>query len=171
MKTIVLLIFGLLLLKEQSFCQDKDTLIGKVISINNPCPEYPCLPGGVLALKKDGISYILTINHLWNVDTFNVDGRFISVDDSMQVIGVIYEKVDINNKTYYELEIEKAFFFDITKVVDYESLIITIFPNPTAGCLIIQNTDESVSSIHLIDLEGKMIFCKENINSSNIVID
>ena len=154
-----------------SFCQDNDTIIGKVVSINNPCTTDPCLPGGVIALQTDSISYILTINHKWNIDSFNVDGRYINIDDSVQVIGIIYEKVDLKDKIYYEIEIEDVFFFDITTIENNKTSKIEIFPNPTNGNIFIKNAGGDISSIRLIDLKGKTIIYVEDISSPLIEIE
>ena len=168
-KQVLLILFFVLI--GQTFCQEKDTIIGKVVSINNPCTTEPCLPGGVIALRTDSISYILTSNHQWNIDSINFNGRYIKIDDSIQVIGIIYKKVDLKNKTYYELEIDEVFFFNITTIEDYKTSKIEIFPNPTKGTIIIKNMGGDISSIRLIDLGGKTIVYKENILSPLTKID
>lgn len=152
-------------------CQENDTIIGKVISMDNPCTTEPCLPGGVIALQTDSISYILTVNHLWNIDSFEFEGRYINIGDSIQVIGVIYEKVDLKDDVYYEIDIENVFFFDITAVINEKLYVIEIFPNPSEGIVKIKNTDEQISSICIVDLNGKKIIDVNNISSSFIEIN
>jgi hypothetical protein len=154
-----------------SFCQENDSIIGKVVSIDNPCTTEPCLPCGVIALQTDSISYILTINHIWNIDSFAINGRYIGVDDSIKVIGIIYEKVDLKDEVYYELEIQDVFFFDITAIEKNKTSRIEIFPNPTNGIVKIKNTDNQISSICLIDLNSKEIANVNGISSPIVEID
>jgi len=159
------------LLMGQTFCNGTDTLTGKVVSINNPCTTDPCLPGGVIALQTDSISYILTINHEWNIDSFNVDGRYIKIDDSIQVIGIIYEKVDLKDKIYYEIEIEEVFFFDITTIENNKTSKIEIFPNPSDGIIKITAQEKRIVKITIINMEGKLIFSSKYPYSESVYIE
>jgi len=119
-KQILLLILSFVTIG-YSFCQDNDTIIGKVVSINNPCTTEPCLPGAVTALQTDSLAYILTTNHNWNIDSINVDGRYIKMDDSIRVIGIIYKNVDLKDRLYYEIEIEEVSFLYISTTKNNET--------------------------------------------------
>ena len=86
---------------------ERDTYIGKIVSISNPCQTKPCLPGIVLGLETTSNNYVLTTNSkwIWSNSLIVEDIEYFD-DDEVEITGKTTIKQDINSNKYTELEIE-----------------------------------------------------------------
>lgn len=119
---IILSIYLLLLVCAVSSCRDKTnnfpiytelgerTIAGYVDQAPNPCVTKPCLPGAVLALNADADQgeYVLSLNSQWIWDeAFTVDDNEYSIDDTVEITGIVSRVQIDETEEYLELEIER----------------------------------------------------------------
>ena len=83
------------------------TIVGKYSLVGNPCTTDPCLPGIVSAVIANDKCYYLTVNGrwFWSGDTLSWEGYTPSEGDYVIVEGYLSEKIDIFNKSFYEIEV------------------------------------------------------------------
>jgi hypothetical protein len=157
----------------QTFCQENDTIIGKIALISNPCFESPCLPGAVFAIENDTSDFILSIDESWqwSDNLLIIKNDTLNIDDSIKVIGIISTKKDLQNETYYEIEVDATFLMT-SSIKRLKNSNISIYPNPSDGTFSIKSSCSNILGIELINVNGKRIYFSENdIPVKNVVIE
>ena len=59
----------------------------------------------------------------------------------------------------------------ILNVDEFDAKGISISPNPASENIILRSKEQPISSIHMVDVLGKVLFSKENINSLEMLVD
>lgn len=154
------------------YCQENDTLIGKIVQISNPCLDDPCLPGTVLAIENDTSVYIITLNSTWQWadNPLIINGDTLSVNDSIKAIGIISIKTDLQSEVYYEIEIDTTFFLStyINQIIEND---ILTYPNPSNGLVVIKSDDSDIIGVEIFNVNGKRVYLSKNkIPTNNIEI-
>jgi uncharacterized protein YdeI (BOF family) len=86
------------------------TVTGECVLAPNPCTTFPCLPGMVYAVLSDGKYYYMTVDQslLWaEGEQMSWKGCTLKVGDRVNVVGEMDEKLDINGKHFYQIEVKK----------------------------------------------------------------
>lgn len=81
------------------------TISGKYLRVGNPCTTMPCLPGTVYAVLANGRYYHLTIDGHLIKESKQWKEYIEKKQDHVKVTGYVLEKLDINGKTFYEIEV------------------------------------------------------------------
>lgn len=154
------------------YCQENDTLIGKIVQISNPCLDDPCLPGTVFAIENDTSVYIITLNSTWQWadNPLIINGDTLSVNDSIKAIGIISIKTDLQSEVYYEIEIDTTFFLStyINQIIEND---ILTYPNPSNGLVVIKSDDSDIIGVEIFNVNGKRVYLSKNkIPTNNIEI-
>ncbi len=150
--------------------QKQDIIKGIVNGIDNPCLTDPCLPGVNFALTTDSINYFISINGFLQDLILVINNDTINIGDSLNVIGTVNIKQDINGKTYYVIEIESLIPLKIFNPQIIENIII-IYPNPTEGIFFIESqTNKKIESIYLTDIYGKVLLTSTDIDNGRVNI-
>lgn len=174
MKKIILnLIFLSYITIGHIYCQENDTITGKIVQISNPCLDDPCLPGTVFAIENDTSDYIITLDSTWQWadNHLIINGDTLSVNDSIKAIGVISTKTDLQNEIYYEIEIDTTFFLStsINQIIKND---ILIYPNPSNGFIIVKSDDSDIIGVEIFNVNGEGIYLSKNkIPTKNIEIE
>jgi hypothetical protein len=171
-KNVFLLILSILLIG-QTFCQENDTIIGRIAQISNPCFESPCLPGAVFAIENDTSDFILSIDESWQWSDKQliINNDTLNIDDSIKVIGIISTKKDMQNEIYYEIEVDTTFLMT-SSINRIENSNISIYPNPSDGTFSIKSSCSNILGIEVINDNGKRVYFSENdAPVTNVVIE
>jgi hypothetical protein len=171
-KQAFLLILSILLIG-QTFCQERDTIIGKIALISNPCFESPCLPGAVFAIENDTSDIILSIDESWQWSDRQliINNDTLNIDDSIKVIGIISTKKDMQNEIYYEIEVDTTFLMT-SSINRIENSNISIYPNPSDGTFSIKSSYSNILGIEVINVNGRRVYFSENdAPVTNVVVE
>lgn len=170
MKRTILFLFTFALIG-QLFCQEKDTLYGRILFAPNPCLDVPCLPGMVLAVENDTSIFILTIGGTWLLtdNPLVINNYTFENNDSVVIIGTIFLKKDIKLEKYYEIEIDSISFLT-TSIEQLTTKSICVYPNPSNGMILINANDLNIKGIEVFDISGQKIYQSYKNPTTNIIV-
>ena len=154
-KKIVLTIILMLVYGEQ-FCQTKDTVVGTLVKISNPCIDEICLPGLVYAIKNDTAVFILSVNSQWHSteNEFIFNNESFGMSSSVVIIGNISRKHDIENNLFFDLEID-ALINNTSSDLMVENLEPNVFPYYNNEQLFVKYEGSLIESISILNINGK----------------
>lgn len=154
-KKIVLTIILMLVYGEQ-FCQTKDTVVGTLVEISNPCINEICLPGLVYAIKNDTAFFILSVNSKWHSteNEFIFKNESFGMSSSVVIIGDISRKYDIENNLFFELEID-ALIINTSSDLMFDNLKPIVFPYYNNEQFFVKYEGSPIESISILNLNGK----------------
>lgn len=152
--------------------QNNDFFCGKIISRLSPPIAIPPVQEAILAIVAPSNfcfhSYILTINNEWiRSDFLLFDGVEYHIDDEVEITGTICAKEDEFTNPYVELEIETIKISG----VGIESISIkdnVYYDGTTQNIVIEASLQNQISTFELIDLQGKILLRKTNIDNNPI---
>lgn len=171
MKRIVLLLLTFMLFV-QSYGQNNDALVGKIVLAANPCTKSPCLPGLVYAVETDTSVFIISIDQKWQFsdNPLVINNDTIELNDSIMINGEVRRKKDVDGQEYREIEVCEAILLT-TSIELASKCFIQIYPNPTNGQIRINSYEQNIKCVELVDMSGR-VACHEPISeNNNIIID
>ena len=159
MKRIVCLLMAFII-ASQLFCQTKDTLVGKIVQVPNPCLNSPCLPGMVYALENDTSVFIISVGESWKLtdNPLIINDDTLCLNDFVEIIGKINYRKDINSEEYYEIEANTSNKLTATSIEQLSMPIVQVYPNPTNGKIHIYSKHLNISEVEIIDMSGQCVF-------------
>jgi len=121
----ILLIFVLFIF--HSSIAETNVITGVYTMIPNPATTDPVVPGMVVAVTASNIDYILTINGgwFWDHSEFSWEGWTPELNEQISVTGVVSEHQDLQQNTYFEIEISNVQALDYTYTTNNGAITIT----------------------------------------------
>jgi hypothetical protein len=133
-----------LLLCNNVFSQQLDTICGKLELSNNPCVSIPCTPGVVLNVVQNETYYVLVHNNSWIDELpFIWNSKSYNEGDSIKIIGFVYQKTDSLENSFFELEISNV----LSSILSTKNNFVNIYPNPVVNELYIESSDQLIKDI------------------------
>lgn len=156
-----------LLLCNNVFSQQLDTICGKLELSNNPCVSIPCTPGVVLNVVQNETYYVLVHNNSWIDELpFIWNSKSYNEGDSIKIIGFVYQKTDSLENSFFELEISNV----ISSILSKKNNFVNIYPNPVVNELYIESSDQLIKDIFIYSINGILLFRSNNINQFTYII-